>query len=161
MCPLFLQILVPQMSKYFLCKVLLDVRSVYHRPVYQSRSILWLSKLSWLSLLTSPKIIWLKRVMLLCVLLLLVVPFSWNYRLIWYQISYGTWSVDILVVGLLCYPHMLRMKVVNFSFPVVWHPTIMCPHFFCLSQWLPWPYVGCVVRTCASFANIICPSWIL
>ena len=103
---------------------------------------------------------WLKRVLFSCFLLLIVIPFSWNSRLVWYQISYGIWSVGILVVGLLCYPRILWTQVVHFSFPVVWHSTIMCPHFLCLSQMLPWPYVGCAVRTCASFVNIFWPSWV-
>ena len=40
MCLLLLQILVLQMSKYFICKVLLDMHYVYHRPVYQARLML-------------------------------------------------------------------------------------------------------------------------
>ena len=160
MCPLLLQIMVPQMSKSFLWKVLLNMCSVYHRPLYQARLMLRYSKLSCLIILTLPTRIWFKRVLLSCVLILLVVPFSWNYCLVLYQISYGLWSVGILVVGLLCYPRMLRTQAVHFSFPVLWHPTIMCPLFICLSQWLPWPYVGCSVGTCVSFANIFWPSWI-
>ena len=103
---------------------------------------------------------WLKMVMLLCALLLLVVPFTWNSRLVWYQIPYGIWFVDILAVVLLFYPHMLWTQVTHFSIPVVWHPTITCPHFLCLSQWCPWLYVGCAFRNCASFPHICCPSWI-
>ena len=97
---------------------------------------------------------WLNRVLLSCVLLLLFLPFSWNSCLVWYQISYDIWYVGILVVGFICYPLMLRTQIVHFSFPVVWHPTIMCHHFLCLYQCLPWLYVVCAVCTCAFFSRI-------
>ena len=160
MCPLLLQILVPQMSKSFLCKVLLDIRSLFDRPVYQVCSMLQYSKLSWLSLLTLLTRMWLKRLMLSCVLLLLAVPFSWSSCLVLYQIPYVIWSVGIPVVGIICYPLILWTQVMHFSFPLVWHLTIMCLHFLCLSKWFLWPFVEWAGHTCAYFANIFWMSWL-